>query len=136
MRLSLFTDLGLRVLMRMAGEPKAKFSARTLATDLNVSHHHLTKVVGALSSAGFLQSRRGHRGGVSLAVPASTILLGDVVRALEGSTPIVECFRLDGGSCTLSPNCLLQGRLARAHERFIDELNTATLNDVAYIASS
>ena len=74
MHLSLFTDLGMRVLMRLAGDPDTRFSARVLAEEFQVSAHHLTKVVSALSSAGYLRTWRGHRGGISLAVPAASIV--------------------------------------------------------------
>lgn len=132
MHLSLFTDLGLRVLMVLAGSQSDKSSARALATELNVSQHHLTKVISALSTAGYLKTRRGHQGGVSLAIPPQAIPLGEVVRHLESSTPLVDCFRADGGTCTLLPRCLLKGRLVTAREKFLQELNASTLDDIAY----
>lgn len=132
MHLSLFTDLGLRVLMNLAGRKSDGSSSRYLADELEVSQHHLTKVISALSAGGYLKTRRGHRGGVSLAIPAQTIRLGEVVRHLEASTPLVECFRADGGTCTLSPGCLLKGRLLKARESFLQDLNSSTLEDIAY----
>ncbi len=135
MHLSLFTDLGLRVLMSLAGGRSEASSARTLAGDLEVSQHHLTKVISSLSAAGYLQTRRGHRGGVSLAVPAKDIRVGEVVRVLEATTPLVECFRPDGGKCTLKPGCLLKGQLVRARESFLQELNATTLADIAFSPS-
>ena len=132
MHLSLFTDLGLRVLMRLAGSPDEPFSARSLATELQVSHHHLTKVVTALSTQGYLRTRRGHQGGINLAVDPASIRLGEVVRVLEAPTPLVDCFRADGGSCTLKPGCLLKGRLLKARESFLEELNASTLEQIAY----
>lgn len=132
MHLSLFTDLGFRVLMVLAGRQDDRSSARTLARDLKVSQHHLTKVISALSAAGYLETRRGHRGGVSLAMPPRAIRLGEVLRHLESSTPLVDCFRADGGTCTLYPGCLLKGRLDKARESFLRDLNATTLEDVAY----
>jgi len=136
MHLTLFIDLGLRVLMVLAGREGNGSSARSLANELEVSQHHLTKVISALSSAGYLQTRRGHRGGVSLAIPAQSIRLGEVVRHLGASTPLVDCFRADGGTCTLRPGCLLKGRLLKARESFFQELNASTLADIAYTTAS
>ncbi len=132
MHLSLFTDLGLRVLMRLAGSPEEPFSARSLASELQVSHHHLTKVITALSTAGYLVTRRGHQGGINLAIDPASIRIGEVVRALEAPTPLVDCFRADGGSCTLKPGCRLKGRLLKARESFLEDLNASTLEDIAY----
>jgi Rrf2 family nitric oxide-sensitive transcriptional repressor len=54
------------------------------------------------------------------------------VRHLEATTPLVDCFKPGGGTCTLRPGCRLKGRLLRAREMFLEELNTANLDDIAY----
>lgn len=132
MKLSLFTDIGLRALMRLAGNPEQSFSTGELASELQISRHHLTKVVRRLSKAGYVISRRGNRGGIELALDADQIKIGDVVAELEIDSSLVECFRADGGACTLSAACKLSGSLARAKHHFIDELNQTTLRDIAY----
>ena len=69
----------------------------------------------------------------SLARPAETITLGQVVRALEGGSALVECFRDDGGDCVLLPRCRLKARLAAAREAFMRELDGTTLAECAYL---
>jgi Rrf2 family nitric oxide-sensitive transcriptional repressor len=63
-----------------------------------------------------------------------SITLGSVVRCLEQRNALVECFRSDGGACTLTPNCRLKARLAAAREAFLKELDTTTLAECAYPA--
>jgi len=41
---------------------------------------------------------------------------GSMVRALEDRHALVECFRDDGGHCTLNPRCRLKARLAAARK--------------------
>ena len=65
-----------------------------------------------------------------------SITLGKVVRALEGGSALVECFREDGGACALTPRCRLKARLAAARESFMRELDKTTLADCAYPARS
>ena len=77
--------------------------------------------------------QRGAGGGFSLARPAETITLGQVVRALEGGSALVECFRDDGGDCVLLPRCRLKARLAAAREAFMRELDGTTLAECAYL---
>src|SRR5262245_8400365 len=103
MRLTAFTDFGLRVLMRLAGEPDRAFTTAEIADEFAISRNHLTKVVRELSVAGYIETRRGAAGGFRLARPARHITLGKVVRDLERDQPLVECFRSDGGSCVLTP---------------------------------
>ncbi len=136
MHLNLFTDLSLRVLMRLAGGAEEVLSVRALADELGVSHHHLKKVAGTLSAAGILRTRRGHKGGIRLAVSPPSLELSEIVRLTEGSTALVECFREDGGDCTLTQGCLLKGRLAVARESFLNELNKSTLEDICYFPPS
>jgi len=131
LRLTSFTDFGLRALMCLAGAPGKTFTTSRLSEDLGVSRHHLTKVVQNLANVGLLDSKRGAGGGVQLARPAESIRLGDVIRHLEQRQPLVDCFREDGGDCALKPECRLKGRLASAREAFYNELNKSTLADCA-----
>lgn len=132
MRLTTFTDFGLRILMRMAGAPERAFSTAELAEEFQVSRAHLAKVISALARAGYLKTRRGGGGGAMLARPPEQIRLGDVVGLLETGQAIVECFAADGSACTLSPSCLLKERLKRAEAVFLEDLNRSTLADCIY----
>jgi Rrf2 family transcriptional regulator, nitric oxide-sensitive transcriptional repressor len=132
MRLTAFTDFGLRALMRLAGEPERVFTTEEIAREFAISRHHLTKVVRELADARLVTTQRGGRGGVRLARSADTITLGEVVRVLEARHALVECFRSDGGACVLTPTCRLKGRLAKATEAFLLELDRTSLADCAY----
>jgi Rrf2 family nitric oxide-sensitive transcriptional repressor len=132
MRLTDFTDFGLRALMRLAGEPGRLFTTDELATELNVSRNHLTKIVSELARAGFILTQRGAGGGFRLARPAASITIGAVVRALEDRHALVECFRTDGGGCSLTPKCRLKSRLKAAEEAFLSELDKTALSECAY----
>ncbi len=132
MRLTDFTDFGLRALMRLAGEPDRLFTTDGLATELNVSRNHLTKIVSGLARTGFVVTQRGAGGGFRLARPAAAITLGAVVRALEDRHALVECFGSDGGGCSLTPKCRLKSKLKAAEEAFLSELDKTTLAECAY----
>src|SRR5215831_14043685 len=134
MRLTSFTDFGLRALMRLAGEPGRSFATTEIAAEFGISRNHLAKVVRDLADNGFISTQRGAGGGFSLARPPQSITLGEVVRALEGGSALVECFREDGGGCVLTPRCRLKARLAAAHEAFMRELDATTLAECAYPA--
>ena len=132
MRLSMFTDFGLRALMRLAGDPGRAFTTAEIAAEFGISRHHLTKVVRDLAAAGYVATQRGAGGGFRLARPAQAITLGEVVRMLDRGEAIVECFRADGGTCALTPRCRLKRRLAAAHEAFLRQLDATTLAECAY----
>ncbi|MCB1972921.1 MAG: Rrf2 family transcriptional regulator, partial [Geminicoccaceae bacterium] len=92
MRLTSFTDYGLRMLMRMAAAPDRAFSTAELAGEFGLSRHHLTKIMQHLARGGIVETRRGGGGGAVLTRPAREIRLGALVRLLEEGQPLVECF--------------------------------------------
>lgn len=135
MRLTSFTDYGLRILMRLAGEPDRGLSTAQLAEGLGLSRHHLTKIVQTLARAGYLTTRRGAGGGARLARPPHEIHLGAVVRLLEQGQALVDCLAPDGGRCTLDGRCRLKARLHHAEAAFLADLDRSTLADVALALS-
>lgn len=131
MRLTSFTDYGLRMLMRMAGTPGQGISTAEMAQEFGLSRHHLTKIVQKLAQAGYVATRRGSGGGAMLARPAGEIRLGAIIRLLEEGQPLVECFGPDGGDCTIDGRCRLKARLRAAEAAFLADLDRSTLADIA-----
>lgn len=131
MRLTSFTDYGLRMLMRMAGAPGRAFSTAELAAELGLSRNHLAKIMQRLAQAGLVETRRGGGGGAMLARPAETIRLGSVIRLLEEGQPLVDCFALRDGQCSLDGRCRLKARLRAAESAFLDDLDRSSLAEVA-----
>jgi Rrf2 family nitric oxide-sensitive transcriptional repressor len=129
MRLLTSSDLALRVLMRLSLASDAHVSTDVLARELIVSRNHLHKIVQFLTEAGLVRTIRGAHGGVMLARPAEKIRVGEVVRSNEQDQALVECFRVDGGACTLLPRCHLRGMLAAAKNAFYEHLDRYTLAD-------
>jgi Rrf2 family nitric oxide-sensitive transcriptional repressor len=129
MKLLTSTDFALRVLMRLAVAPDTHVSTDVLARELVISRNHLHKIVQFLTEAGLVRTIRGAHGGVMLARPASQINVGAVIRSREENQALVECFRVDGGACTLLPHCRLRGILDAAKYAFYQHLDRYTLAD-------
>jgi len=130
LRLTSFTDYGLRMLMRMAAEPDRAFSSAELAAELGLSRNHLAKIMQRLAQGGIVRTRRGGGGGAVLARPAAELRLGELVRLLEDGQPLVECFA-SGGDCSIEGCCRLRSRLRAAEGAFLAELDRSTLADIA-----
>jgi len=131
MRLTSFTDYGLRMLMRMAGAPERAFSTADLAAEFGLSRNHLAKIMQRLAQAGLVATRRGGGGGAVLARRPEDIRIGAVVRLLEEGQPLVECMSEGGGACVIDGRCGLKARLRRAEAAFLAELDRTTLADLA-----
>lgn len=131
MRLTSFTDYGLRMLMRMASAPERAYSTAELAKEFDLSRNHLSKIMQRLSRGGIVETRRGSGGGAMLARLPQSIRLGEVVRLLEEDQPLVECFQAETNTCSLDGRCRLKARLRAAETAFLDHLDDATLADIA-----
>jgi len=130
MRLTLFSDYALRVLMFAHAAGDRLVTIEEVAEAYGISRPHVMKVVNALTRSGFLEAVRGRSGGLRLALPAEKIVLGDVVRATEPDFALVECFAT-GDRCVITDCCKLQGVLDEALGAFLDVLDTKTLAAIA-----
>src|SRR5690606_19948698 len=128
MRLSRFTDIGLRALMYIAAQGR-NVSAREVAEAFHVSRDHVTKSMQGLVALGALASTPGRNGGFELDTDPETLRLGDLVRSLEPSLAIAECFT-SASACPLTGMCELEGSLYQAREAFFTSLNRHTLADL------
>lgn len=125
MRLTLYTDYSLRVLIHLALHEKRLCSIGEISRTYGVSHNHLMKVVNALAHAGFAETVRGRAGGIRLARPADEIRVGDVVRRTEEGLQLADC-----GGCALSPACGLTGVLAEAMRAMMAVFDSYTIADL------
>jgi Rrf2 family transcriptional regulator, nitric oxide-sensitive transcriptional repressor len=130
LRLTLHSDLGLRLLMHLALLDDELLTISESAAQLSVSRNHLTKVALALVQGEWVASHRGRNGGLQLKKPARDIALGQVVRELETGSALVACFPGGSGLCVLSPACRLKQVLAQAQEAFFEALNGHSLADL------
>ena len=128
MRLSLYTDFSLRLLVYLAGAKDGKpVSSASIAKRYRVSAHHMHKVAQGLRKLGYIHSVSGRYGGLKLATAPESIRVGDVVAAMEGIGSIVDCKR---GPCPLHGACSVKSVLDRAGRGFVDELRKHTIADV------
>ncbi len=130
MRLSLFTDYSLRVLMFAALKEGVAFSLSDVAAAYGISRHHLVKVVNQLSKLGYVETKRGRNGGIALGMKTEDIRIGMVVRRTENSTFVVECFDPKTNTCPLNGVCRLKGVLGEATLAFYNTLDRYTLADL------
>ena len=130
MRLSLFTDYSLRILMFAALKEGQEFSLSEAAAAYKISRHHLVKVVNHLAKLGYLETRRGRNGGIGLGKKPEEIRIGMVVRRTESPTVMVECFDAHTNTCPINGMCKLKGVLGEASLAFYNALDRYTLADM------
>lgn len=136
MKLTLFSDYSLRILMYAALREETQFSVDEVADAYRLSRHHAAKAVNFLTQRGYLQSQRGRGGGISLGRKPGEIQVGKLVRETEKNSPLVECFDAVTNGCPLIQACLLKHALANAWNAFFQTLDDYTLADLVHKPAS
>ncbi|MFD4031818.1 RrF2 family transcriptional regulator [Streptomyces sp. NPDC058637] len=130
MRLTRFTDVALRVLMRLAVVSGSEDppTTREVAATMQVPYTHAAKVVARLQHLGLVDARRGRGGGLTLTEGGRSASIGGLVRELEGPGEVVDC---DGDApCPLRSACRLRSALRLAEEAFHASLDPITVADL------
>jgi Rrf2 family nitric oxide-sensitive transcriptional repressor len=129
MRLTLYTDYSLRVLLYLAHRKDRLVTISELADFYKISRNHLVKVVHKLGIDGYITTIRGKKGGLRLARPPEEIVIGDVVRHTEPDFEFLECFNPERDQCVITSHCALKGVLFQAQANFLGMLDSYTLAD-------
>ena len=124
MRLSLFTDNSLKVLMYVATHTEQRCTRNEIADYFDLSVEHLRKVIHQLNLLGYLNTYSGRNGGIELATRAENINLGKIIRNTEKQIAMFDC---EGQSCRLLPSCSLNNVLHQAQQAFFNELEKHSL---------
>lgn len=129
MRLTRFSDIGLRVLIYLerAGSRPHPVTVAEIAAQFDIPLNHLVKVVGQLARVGWVHALRGRNGGLRLVADAATLTVGQVLRELEGQDELVDCV---GTDCALQRDCALRAALQAGMRAFYQELDRHTLASI------
>jgi Rrf2 family nitric oxide-sensitive transcriptional repressor len=130
MRLTVYTDYALRMLMYLALKEDQLATIAEIAESYDISKNHLMKVAHQLGVAGYVDTVRGRGGGLRLAKPIQAIVLGEVVRYTEPDMAIVPCFEPVNAPCSIQPCCVLKRALKKARDAFVEVLDGYTLSDL------
>jgi Rrf2 family nitric oxide-sensitive transcriptional repressor len=124
-RLTLFTDYAMRVLLYLGARPDRLCSIPEIARAYHISQNHLMKVVNQLAHGGYVETVRGRYGGIRLGKAPEEINVGTLVRETEDGFQLLDC---DG--CVIALACGLTGVVKEALLAFLAVLDRYTLADL------
>ncbi|MDR2047762.1 MAG: Rrf2 family transcriptional regulator [Clostridiales bacterium] len=102
---------------------------KKLAQTSGISEAYLEQIILLLKKAGIIAANRGALGGYYLARPPEEILVGDIVRALEGNLEIVGC-RTSACDCAAGINCKTKNVWDKVYKSINDTLDRIKLSDL------
>lgn len=83
---------GIKALLHLAQLPPGQLAfVADVASTNNIPKKFLDAILGELRNAGFVQSRKGKSGGYRLARAPEEIMVGHVVRVLDGPLAPISC---------------------------------------------
>jgi Rrf2 family nitric oxide-sensitive transcriptional repressor len=129
-RLTVYTDYALRLLMYLALKEDGLATISEIAESYCISRNHLMKVAYELGASGYIETVRGRGGGLRLAKAAEVIRLGDVIRRTEPDMALVTCFEPIEAPCAIRRCCVLREALEQAYVAFTGVLDGYSLADL------
>ncbi len=129
MKLTQYSDLGMRLLMYLALRHDDTVTIQEVSIRFAVSKNHLVKISHQLTKSGLIESIRGRNGGVRLANSPENISVEESLLATEDNFDLVECFS-ENNHCVITDVCRLNKVLENAREAFFEVLRKVTLADL------
>ena len=131
MRLTVYSDYALRLMMYLGLNADRLSTISEIAGAYRISKAHLMKITHELGQKGLVETVRGRQGGMRLGKASQTITVGEIVRACEPDFALVPCFEKNPAIvCAIQPACVLKRALAAAAAAFLATLDEYTLADL------
>lgn len=142
MKVTAQEEYGLRCLLQLARTPQGQVvRVKDIALKEGLSNAYVEKLLRILSRAGLVHSVRGINGGYVLNRPASSVTLGEVVRALgtvETTKHICTVFTGNQQACVHFSDCGIRSvwsGLTTYIQQFMDQTTLASLLGNEYTVS-
>ena len=125
----------LRALSTLALAEPAQLQARRIAQEAKVPEKFLESILVELRNAGLVISKRGTVGGHSLAKPAGTIMVGDVVRIIDGPIAPLRCASVTAyqpcADCIDTQTCALRDLMGDVRDAMSSIIDRRSLLELA-----
>lgn len=139
MKLTKRGEYALRTLIRLGIAERrgaSLVSVSVLARSEDIPFKFLENILAELRQAGFVQSKRGKAGGVMLARPMPSIMMGEIVRLIDGKLAPIGCAsesEYESCSCPDEHHCGLRMLMIDVRNAIASILDRYSLEDVVEV---
>ena len=131
MKISYKCDYALKVLLELAlNIDKGVLSSQELSKKLDIPLKFLEQVLSDLRKGGFVESKRGNRGGYVLVGLPEKTTLGAVVRHIDGPIEPIECINPKYKNCREINSCVYKNVWTQIDRAVKDIVDNVTLEDM------
>lgn len=123
-------EYAVRAVIFLAAQPEGKVSLiNEISEEQEVPKSYLSKIMQHLTRAGLVKSRRGAKGGFTLARAADTITLRETIEAVEGPIFLNVCL-IKKGECHRDDLCPVHPVWKEAQKKLMEVLEGKTMADL------
>lgn len=127
MKVNKKTDLAIRILKHLYLNNQDQYqSGNIIAQDLEISYHHLRRIVPILNELGFTISKYGKDGGIKLTTDATTIPIEKLLLKTEVSRDCIN----DCQTCIFNNNCTFEAHTQKAVKLFCNYFKDIYIQDL------
>lgn len=126
LKISEAASIALHALMILAKNPDKLMAVNQIASQLDVSANHLSKVMQRLVKAGLIDSIKGFNGGFKLACDIEKLTFLEVYELFDGKIKDANCL-LSGKKC--EGDCVLGDLIYSLNNQVRDKFQKTTIAD-------
>jgi Rrf2 family protein len=132
LKISTKGEYALRSLIVLGKNEVKMIQIKDIAAETLVPSQYLEQILLQLKSLGYVKSKRGVNGGYVLKLPTNLIVIGKVIRDLEGPLAPMSCVSITSYEyCPLEDNaCVLKPLWGLIRDVIADILDHTTLKDL------
>jgi len=132
---------GLKAMVHLAGVTTGEpMLAADIAAANNIPKKFLDAILGELRTAGLVHSKKGRGGGFVLAKSPSQIMVGQIVRTLDGALAPIACastvYYRGCDDCESETKCHVRLMMLEVRNAIADVLDNRTLEDMRALGSA
>jgi Rrf2 family protein len=115
-------------------KPGESLQIRQLSEQEKLPRKFLEQILTLLKAGGYVSSRRGRDGGYELLKPPDLIMIGPMLRLVDGPIAPLSCLSRTAyrrcSDCRDEARCELRTAFAKAYDGYLKTLETTTLAEV------
>lgn len=127
MKINKKTDLAIRILKYLDQADNNNYlSGNLIARDLDISYHHLRRIIPLLTQLGYTSSKQGKDGGIKLSAESYKIPISKLLLQTELTNTCIN----DCETCVLKVNCHFEQHTQQAIELFCTYFEQVFIKDL------
>lgn len=133
--LSMKAKYALRALMVMSKNERKMLSSKTIAKEADVPQKFLDNILQELRHKQIVDSKRGIFGGYFLAIPSDEIMVGDLIRMMDGPLAPIRCASVTAyqkcDDCVDEAKCAIRKTMVEVRNAIAEVLDNKSVRDLA-----